>query len=370
MHAGGSGDAGGGEEGRREVDVEREFIVSLAALGGGHARIAHDQRSTDALLVGIPFIGETVFGVEVAVVGSEDHERVLEEALLAQRGEHAAASGVHFSGETIIIFHHRLIFFRCIEAPVIADAAFVLLVGDEGREAFEIFVGRRLGNGDDRVLVELHAGWLREKLEGVLILGVGGEEREREDKRFVGGARAQKLEGVIFVFLGDVDFGAVGLSDPVGAAVGPAEVEFILRKRAVVPFADVADMIAVAAEEAGIGLGPRRGEHGERGVAVARHPLAGEERGAAHAADRGGDAVVGEAHALFGEPIEVGRFHDWMAGCTERIVAPVVGVEHDDVERLGRRGGVRERRHKGERREGGQGDDGAEHKNETSGLFR
>jgi hypothetical protein len=39
----------------------------------------------------------------------------------------------------------------------------------------------------------------------------------------------------------------------------------------------------------------------------------------------------------------VGRFHDWMAGCTERIVAPVVGVEHDDVERLGRGGGAGER---------------------------
>jgi hypothetical protein len=44
---------------------------------------------------------------------------------------------------------------------------------------------------------------------------------------------------------------------------------------------------------------------------------------------------VREAHALGGEAIEVGGFDDRVAGDAERVEAPVVGVEDEDVEGLG-----------------------------------
>jgi len=71
LHPGGGGDAGGGEEGGCEVDVEGELGVRGAAFGDRHAGIPHDERDADALLVRIPFVGEAVLGVEIAVVGSE-----------------------------------------------------------------------------------------------------------------------------------------------------------------------------------------------------------------------------------------------------------------------------------------------------------
>ena len=98
---------------------------------------------------------------------------------------------------------------------------------------------------------------------------MGGEEGEGENEGFVGGAGAKEFEGVVFVFLGDVDECSVGLFLPVGRLIGAAEIEFLLRELAVVPLADVADEVAVLAQDAGIGFVPRGLEHGEGRVAVA-----------------------------------------------------------------------------------------------------
>ena len=164
LHARSRSEAGGGEEGGGEIDVEREVVVGGAVLGGGHTGIADNEGRTDALLIRIPFVGEAVLGVEVAIVAGEDDERVFQDSLFAQFGEDAAARGVHFGRKSVVVFHHRLVFFGRIEAPVPADSAFVLLVGDEGREAAEVGVGSGGRDWNSNVFVEFHAARLGEVL--------------------------------------------------------------------------------------------------------------------------------------------------------------------------------------------------------------
>jgi hypothetical protein len=114
--------------------------------------------------------------------------------------------------------------------------------------------------------------------------------------------------------------------------VGAAEIKFLLREFAVVPFADVSNEVAVFTEQPRVSFGPRCGEKVESRVAMARHPLAREQRCPAHPADGGSDAIVSEAHALGRELVEVGCFYDWVAGRTERIMAPIVGVENQNIQ--------------------------------------
>ena len=215
-----------------------------------------------------------------------------------------------------------------------AHAALVFLVGDEGRQLVERLVGGGLRHRNGHVPIERHAFRLRQELFGIAVLGVRRKERKREAKRFVNRARAQKLQCVVFVLLGDVNLGAVGLLDPMSAGVGAAKVEVLGRELAIVPLADVPDVIAVRPQQAGIRLCPRCIEGLHRWIAVSGHPLPGEQARPTHPADRGGDAVLGEAKPLARQSVEVGRFHHRIARTAERVEAPVVGVEQDHVQRL------------------------------------
>lgn len=53
-----------------------------------------------------------------------------------------------------------------------------------------------------------------------------------------------------------------------GRVIHPAEVEIFLRKFSIVPFADVTGVVAVRAEDAGIGIAPWFSEFFEIGCAV------------------------------------------------------------------------------------------------------
>ena len=149
-----------------------------------------------------------MFAVIVAVVGGEDDEGVVEQPLFFQFRQHATARGVHFGGEAVIVLHHHLIFLRRVEPPTPAIAPFVLFRDEPGQPSPRCLggVGR---HGDLDFLVKLQALRLRQKLQRIVVLGVRGEECEREAKRFVLGSRAQKLQRIVLVLLRDVNLRAV-----------------------------------------------------------------------------------------------------------------------------------------------------------------
>ena len=77
--------------------------------------------------------------------------------------------------------------------------------------------------------------------------------------------------------------------------------------------------------------------HAQRAAAVV--VASGEQRGARRGADRRAAVVLGAAHALGGEPIDVGRGQDGVAVAAQVAVAQVVGQEDDDVGTRARRCG-------------------------------
>ena len=128
--------------------------------------------------MGIPFVGKTVLGVVVAVIGSEDDEGVVEDSLSFEFSENFAADGVDLGGEAIVVLHHALEFFRRIEAPVPAVAAFILFIKKFG-EVLPGFLGGIRRDGDGDVLIELFTLWLGEKFDRDWSLGHGGRRRQR-----------------------------------------------------------------------------------------------------------------------------------------------------------------------------------------------
>lgn len=277
-------DASGGEDGGGEVDVEGEVIVGGAVFALGHAGVVDDKRDADAFLVGIPFVGEAVFGMIVAVVGGEDHEGVLEDALLFEGCENFSANCVDFGGETVVVLHHGLILFRSVETPVVANASFVFIAEEVG-ELFPRFFCSVCGHGDGDVLIELHAFRLGAELIGMTVLRVGGEESEGETEGLVLGALAQEIEGVVFVPFGDVNLSTLAIIIPVLAGVRLSVVEFFGWKFPVMPFPDLADVVAIGPEQGGVGFGEGSLPGFEISAAVAGHPLAGKEGSSTDAAD-------------------------------------------------------------------------------------
>ena len=166
------------------------------------------------------------------------------------------------------------------------------------------------------------------------VLCMSGKEGEGQAEGFVRGAGLQKLEGVIFIALSDVDRLAVFALIPMLAGVGAAEVVTLCWELAVMPLADMTDVVAVLTQLTRVGLLPRGGEHIETLAAVTRHPLTGVEAGSADATDGGGDTVLGEAHPLLCQGIQARGFDDGITRSSEGVVTPVIGVEHEHVEWL------------------------------------
>ena len=71
-------DAGAGQNGRREIDGAAQRIAALALRARGVA--PQQRRADDAAIMDRPLQQELVVAHEVAVVGGEDHHRILGEA--------------------------------------------------------------------------------------------------------------------------------------------------------------------------------------------------------------------------------------------------------------------------------------------------
>jgi len=87
------------------------------------------------------------------------------------------------------------------------------------------------------------------------------------------------------------------------------------------------------------------------GDAHAGGPLPRHQGGAVRRADRRGGVGVGEAHAVAGETVQVGRLVERVAVAAQLRVAQVVGQDEDDVA-LARRSGRRPQRPPKQRRRG------------------
>ena len=165
----------------------------------------------------------------------------------------------------------------------------------------------------------------------VAIFRVGGEEGEGEAERLIFWSLAEKIEGVVFVALGDVDLTALAVVIPMFARVGFGVVELLCGEFSVVPLADLADVVAVGAKEGGVSFFERGLPGSEAAATVSGHPLTGEKRGATDAADGGGDTVFSEADSGFGEFIEVWGLNDGIARDSKGVVSPIISKEDDDV---------------------------------------
>ena len=67
---------------------------------------------------------------------------------------------------------------------------------------------------------------------------------------------------------------------------------------------------------------------------MARHPLAGVEASTAYATDRGRHTVLGKPNTLFREAVQLRGLHHGMPSDTERIMPPIIGIQHQNIERL------------------------------------
>jgi hypothetical protein len=85
--------------------------------------------------------------------------------------------------------------------------------------------------------------------------------------------------------------------------------------------------VTSSAERLGGGIGPA-GVAAHAGAAVV---LAGHEHAARGRADGGAGVEVGEAQALRGHAVEVGRGDDLLAVAAEIAVAEVIGHDPDEV---------------------------------------
>jgi len=90
---------------------------------------------------------------------------------------------------------------------------------------------------------------------------MGSKESEGQAEGFVRGTGLEKLKSIVFIALGDVDFFAVFTLKPMLALVAAAKVVVLLGELAVMPLADMADMVAVLTQQARVGLLPGGGEH-------------------------------------------------------------------------------------------------------------
>src|SRR2546425_4051498 len=75
LHAFGNGHASHLQQGRRKIQIQRHRLHRPAALQTRQARIENNEGDSDALLIHEPFVGQTAFASEPAVVRGEDDDR-------------------------------------------------------------------------------------------------------------------------------------------------------------------------------------------------------------------------------------------------------------------------------------------------------
>ena len=188
----------------------------------------------------------------------------------------------------------------------------------------------------------------------VVVPGVRNVEAQVEAEGLLRGLGAEEVHRVVGDAVVAVPLRAVGHRDEMRAAlIEPVVVVEALQRRALalgeleMELAVEAGAVARRAQQGGeagvdVLLHQRDGRRAAACVAVAGLGHAGEDRGPAGHADRGGDEGVAEADALRGEAVDVGRSDVGVPGAAEGVVALVVDQDEDEVRPLLRGGGGRD----------------------------
>ena len=129
----------------------------------------------------------------VTIVGRKNDQRVVVQSLLLQLIQNSPASRIDLGGQTVVILHHRLVFFRCIETPMPTIASLVFFVAHEIWQTLKGCLRCVLGDGDRDVLIQFHALGLRQELLRMRVLGMSGKEGDCQTEWLICRTCAQKL---------------------------------------------------------------------------------------------------------------------------------------------------------------------------------
>ena len=97
-----------GKDGRRKIDVERQFIEGVCCLAL-ITRVMNDKRNPDRFLMGKPFSGKPSFPKVEPVVRGEDDHCIFGHAMLPEGLSHAAYFAVHPEEKSVVVFYRLLI---------------------------------------------------------------------------------------------------------------------------------------------------------------------------------------------------------------------------------------------------------------------
>ena len=134
----------------------------------------------------------------VTIVGSEDHECIIQHTLLLEYVQNTSTHCIHFCRHAIRLLHHILIHARRIVPLVKAGPTFVAFI-EKVRQILPVLVciGDRKWNGC--ILVPLRTGVHGPILCFAAVFGVGGKKGGGEKKWLVLGPLLQKFERIQFI---------------------------------------------------------------------------------------------------------------------------------------------------------------------------
>ena len=244
--------------------------------------------------------------MEVAVVGGEDDEGVVQLALAPDLLQDGGAGRVDLRRHPVVVPHHVLpLVVRIVPPPPSRPA--LVVVRKEARQTGPVRVVV-FWVRDVVIAIEPHGLVLRQILPLVAIDRVGREEGHVDKERLVARPPVQKLEGVGLVLLGDVPH-----PPPAHIVVPPILLDLKVRPVLVLviesPLANVAGVIAVGLEEVVHGLIPRQEEVLGLGAVVSGQILGRHHADPAGPAHRRGDAVLGEPDPLGCQPVQRGSLY-------------------------------------------------------------
>ena len=117
LHSGGYRQAGHLEQGWRKINIQRQRLHRLTALGWGQARIEDDQRDANALLIHQPLVSHAAFAGEPAVVRREEDDRVVRQPAFGQFGDDSPDFAVDAGDQPVVVTHRLLVHVGCGETP-------------------------------------------------------------------------------------------------------------------------------------------------------------------------------------------------------------------------------------------------------------
>mmetsp|Transcript_24788 Transcript_24788/g.54852 ORF Transcript_24788/g.54852 Transcript_24788/m.54852 type:complete len:255 (-) Transcript_24788:741-1505(-) len=191
------------QHGWRQINIQRQLLINRPHHIRRHSRIPNDKRHPYALLMGIPLIGQSMFGVVVAIIGREYNEGPIELPLQIQLLQYQITSRIHLACHSIIILHHVLLLIGCLIPPPPSGPALVVIC----KEFRQSMVTRQIiirWIGYNIILVHIPTLILDEILSLITIDGMSGKEGNIGKEGLVPWPRFQKSQCIRLILFGHV----------------------------------------------------------------------------------------------------------------------------------------------------------------------